>query len=272
MEKAPHSTTVARPLVYIIHIVPTNRVSVRFTRTRAGDDANEAARKQILARQGIARTGPKLASTRASPDRDASLKPMIRTARHATLGALFFFATACAHADPAATSDLDSAGATARNPDGTLISATAPSAAASDAAVELVLQMQNKPPQFDHRLANIASPTQSATRPPDGKPEGSEGSSLLADLKMLFIASDTTTRPQDSRQGESVDGGQAPNAGPSDPGSRSARQPDGEAAPRWSSHPVIRFIRENRVLIVLAVVCIAIALWLTATVSIRRGR
>lgn len=185
-------------------------------------------------------------------------------------------------ATQAALLDSEEPAATAKSPQPTLPEApghqATPSATGGTVtgnATEILLQLTDKPAIAQDRgvdptsrHATLSSPQSSRPAP---QPEMGSVLSTLADLKRAFVGGSpdeassrgaTATDAPETRTGMT-------NAGTPDPvGSRAQREPGSGLM----NHPGVRFIRENRGWLALGGAAIAVALWLTATMSSGRRR
>lgn len=203
----------------------------------------------------------------------------LRTISVATIA----FVSWVAHAAPAQSDDIaPNVGSTGS---GTMERAQSKSAPApvtvtgngAGKAVDLLLQLQDKPQLYERSTDGAAPADGRRAAEPTGRREEATPSvqlpSSLADIKKSVLSGQPSAQPEAARQPESADGNQAAAARSNALNNPASQlQTDAEPGSRLSAHPVVRFIRENRGLIVLVVGGVAVALWLTATVSIRRGR
>lgn len=203
---------------------------------------------------------------------------MLRTLATTATIASAMFAAPLALAAPAQNDDV--VATPSGSPDGPS-NRTAPApvtATGSGKSVDLLLQLQDKPQLYDR---GPEAPVAGANRRTgDAAPRKEEAAtatplpSSLSDLKKSVVSGQTPATAEAPRSEHPSEGDRrADGSAPSGPMPLAAMPAqDGEPASRLSSHPLIRFIRENRGLTVLVVAGLAVAVWLTATVSIRRGR
>lgn len=186
------------------------------------------------------------------------------------------------HATQAALLDSEEPAATAKAPQPTLPEAPGlqgtPSATGGTVtgnATEILLQLTDKPAIAQDRgvdpTSRQATPSSPQSSRPATQPEMGSVLSTLADLKKAFVGGSpdeassrgaTATDAPETRAGMT-------NAGTPDPvGPRAQREPGSGLM----NHPAVRFIRENRGWVALGGAAIAVALWLTATMSSGRRR
>ncbi len=144
--------------------------------------------------------------------------------------------------------------------------------------VELLLQLQDQPNTLgkdpgnaDPSRRGAASPSATGAAPkpgtavPEDNPLQALKSAILRDASPRQTASETGTS---STSGATETDRRTPAAGSSGQSSSASSEPKESLL----AHPVVRFIRENRTLIVLVSLAALAAVWLTANFSMRGSR
>ena len=185
---------------------------------------------------------------------------------------------ALTHAAPATSEELSAApdnraaGTPATSPVMPVVSAVPQSK-----SVELLLQLQDQPQPGVADGRNAAALARKAAAPASA----TAGSNIAvgaadADSTPLAALKNSMLRDTVPRQADTGGAAQAPVQGMAG-GSGAIGQPMGTLPRRESgespmSHPLIRYIRENRMTVVTICVAVLAAIWLTATFSMRRSR
>jgi hypothetical protein len=140
--------------------------------------------------------------------------------------------------------------------------------------VELLLQLQDQPNALE------AGPPKASPRPPSRAPAGTGKSAEpppaepnpLLNLKTMLLG--PGTQRDDSRAADRVEPASGHRsfepAGPTSP--QAPSQTSNEPRESLLSHPVVRFIRENRVLTISVSIGVLAGIWLTANFPMRRRR
>jgi hypothetical protein len=213
-----------------------------------------------------------------------------RTALACATGVMLL-ATAVLQAAPATSEELNgqtattesSAGGEWRNPTGA--SLPAGTGVPQSRTVELLLQLQDNPQALSAQTSTTSQnsrTTGAGTRP--GTPVAADGSAsspamleeeanLRERLKAAMLES-ASPRPATSESREDGARGTGSSTLSSSGNSSYSIGSSRSSEPRESllSNPVIRFIRENRVLVVMTSLGILLAIWGTANFSMRRSR
>lgn len=140
--------------------------------------------------------------------------------------------------------------------------------------VELLLQLQNQPNALETGPPKSSPPAPGRAPGVAGKsvePAPAEPNPLLS-LKAMLLGPGTSREDRTAAHRVEADSGyrSSESTGPSVPQAQRASNQE----PRESllSHPVVRFIRENRVLTISVSIAVLAGIWLTANFPLRRRR
>lgn len=180
-------------------------------------------------------------------------------------------------AAPATSDDLGSAG-----DGGTRSAQVAPMPTSNTVPqskpVELLLQLQDRPNLYGADSTAAPDPSRRPPKAPPASTTGIQRQAPQEEQNPLLNLKASILGPAQPRQVEASDPSTSMDA-TAGPGARSSRFPGGgsdlaarEPGQGLLSNPVVRYIRENRGLIVSASLAVLIAVWLTASFSMRRSR
>ena len=189
------------------------------------------------------------------------------------------------HAAPATSEELSSA--TAADPGsstitrtpavtgGTQVPLTAP--VPQSKTVELLLQMQDQPTLTGQEGKAASDNPRRATATAPGKPAAAIAADSepnpLGSLKATLLGNQAQTgRSMNINDRENNDRDSLRSTSSGGAGSVSPVVASGEPRESLLSNPVVRFIRENRSLVVGLSVAVLVGIWGTATFSMRRSR
>ncbi len=139
--------------------------------------------------------------------------------------------------------------------------------------VELLLQLQDQAQEMkpsgsgSKRLSEAPGRTSPANAAVEAEPNP-----LLSLKESLLGPSAAQPAGSDSRQAVSLERAAEAYPSPGGPNADTRSRRGGEPRDSLLSHPVIRFIRENRALVVGGSLAVLAGLWLTANFSMRRSR
>lgn len=140
--------------------------------------------------------------------------------------------------------------------------------------VELLLQLQNQPNALEAGPPKINPPTPGRAPGVAGKSAEppTAGPDPLLSLKEMLLGPGTSR--EDSRVNDRVeaDSGYRSSESAGLPLPQAQRASNQEPRESLLSHPVVRFIRENRVLTISVSIAVLAGIWLTANFPLRRRR
>ena len=185
-----------------------------------------------------------------------------------------FLATGTVMAAPASSEELNAA---ATPPSGGPIVPATPLVVglgvSQSKTVELLLQLQDQPPESKSTADSPRRPAPAPTKATTGTTAVVEEVNPLLALKTTLLGTATPRESnQDAQRAESASQTSHDPMPMQRSGSTASTVPDGEPRQSLLSHPVVRFLREHRGLILTVSLGILAALWFTASFSMRRSR